>query len=97
MRADDNWDARYAEYRQTQAWRQRCALVRKRERDTCQGCMQAFGQHVHHLTYARVGDELLTDLVLYCQSCHERAHGRSATSPQWPASADWTPLQLRRT
>jgi 5-methylcytosine-specific restriction endonuclease McrA len=29
---------------------------------------------VHHLTYERLGEERLTDLVALCRSCHEREH-----------------------
>lgn len=30
---------------------------------------------VHHKTYARLGDERLTDLEVLCRGCHERKHG----------------------
>lgn len=31
--------------------------------------------HVHHLTYERLGEELLEDLQLICRPCHEKEHG----------------------
>ena len=30
--------------------------------------------HVHHLTYANLGDEKTEDLMLLCQVCHEWIH-----------------------
>jgi 5-methylcytosine-specific restriction endonuclease McrA len=31
---------------------------------------------VHHLTYERLGNELLIDLVSLCNGCHDQAHGK---------------------
>jgi 5-methylcytosine-specific restriction endonuclease McrA len=31
--------------------------------------------HVHHLTYERLGEELLEDLQIICRPCHENEHG----------------------
>jgi 5-methylcytosine-specific restriction endonuclease McrA len=39
----------------------------------CQGC-GAPAEQVHHLTYARLGCELLLDLVSVCRNCHEVIH-----------------------
>ena len=32
--------------------------------------------HVHHLTYARVGNEEPGDLRVLCLQCHQKAHDR---------------------
>lgn len=32
--------------------------------------------HVHHLTYARVGNEEPGDLRVLCFQCHQKAHDR---------------------
>lgn len=29
---------------------------------------------IHHLTYVRAGNELLSDVVLLCESCHNNLH-----------------------
>lgn len=34
---------------------------------------------IHHLNYRRVGRELLTDLAVYCRSCHRVHHGYQPT------------------
>lgn len=34
------------------------------------------GSHVHHKTYARIGNEYDEDLELLCMFCHDRKHGR---------------------
>ena len=39
------------------------------------GC-DADAEQVHHLTYERVGYEILDDLVSTCAACHEREHRR---------------------
>lgn len=30
--------------------------------------------HVHHLTYERIGNELVSDLLVVCGECHEQIH-----------------------
>lgn len=42
----------------------------------CRGCGTVDNLHVHHLTYERLGRELLTDLVTLCAGCHRKQHGR---------------------
>jgi 5-methylcytosine-specific restriction endonuclease McrA len=32
---------------------------------------------VHHLTYERLGEELLEDLSIICRHCHDKEHGRN--------------------
>lgn len=66
--------AAYEAHLQSETWRQMRQLVIQRDGGLCQGCLQAPGQHVHHLTYDRVGRELAFDLILLCEACHERAH-----------------------
>ena len=41
----------------------------------CRKCNAQESLHVHHRTYIRFGgDELLSDLVTLCESCHDRLH-----------------------
>ena len=68
------WWRRYNEHLRSDAWKALRAKVIKRESGLCQGCREQRGTQTHHLTYARVGRELLTDLVLVCDACHELAH-----------------------
>ena len=46
-------------------------LIKKRPK--CQKCKEQ-GTQIHHLTYERVGNEKLTDLVLLCDKCHMDVH-----------------------
>jgi hypothetical protein len=66
-----NWYARYLACSDWAALRQQ---VLARDEHTCR-CGEPATQ-VHHLTYARVGHERLTDLVAICDACHDLRHGR---------------------
>lgn len=47
----------------------------KRDR-VCRACFEdrEWELVIHHLTYARVGNEFLSDVVLLCTSCHNNLH-----------------------
>lgn len=68
------WFREHDAYLQTEAWRALRRKVIERENGLCQGCRERRGFHVHHLTYARWKHELLIDLALLCEQCHDRAH-----------------------
>jgi hypothetical protein len=68
------WRSRYENHLRSDKWRELCRRVRERDRGMCQECLQQPGDHVHHKTYERMGDELLSDLVLLCRDCHEEIH-----------------------
>lgn len=68
------WLERHDVYLQSPEWRALQAKVRQRDKGICQGCLDAPGTEVHHMTYDRWTRELLTDLVLFCHSCHTRFH-----------------------
>lgn len=75
---DAEWNERrswYADYLQSDAWRQKSAAVLFRDRGVCQakldGC-QHTATEVHHRTYDHIGDEPLFDLVAICRACHAR-------------------------
>ena len=69
------WWADYDRYLASPAWRDRRARVMERDQYQCQGCLEKTATEVHHLTYARAGNELLFDLIALCADCHGRAHG----------------------
>jgi hypothetical protein len=74
-RAEDaRWWQWYSTYLESPAWREKRRLVLARANGTCEGCAAARATQIHHLTYARAGNELLFDLVAVCQPCHQRAH-----------------------
>jgi len=69
---DEGFD--YREYLQSTEWKNLRKLVFKRCNNVCEGCGTAPTRQVHHLTYARIGNEFLFDLVGVCAPCHRRIH-----------------------
>jgi len=64
------------EYLKTPEWARLRRLVMARSDGVCERChRKADVWNVHHLTYERLGCELLTDLVLLCRRCHQSIHG----------------------
>lgn len=68
------WREVYSEYLKSDRWGTMRAKVMKRAEYVCEGCLEMRAEHVHHMTYDRVGCELATDLVAYCGRCHEHYH-----------------------
>jgi len=68
------WDW-YNSYLECDAWKELRQRVFARDGFMCRvsGCYRQ-AEQVHHLTYERVGYEILDDLVSVCSACHERAH-----------------------
>jgi hypothetical protein len=82
---DRAWWHRYNAYLQTPEWFARRQKVMKRARGICEGCAERPATQVHHLTYRRVTQEMLFDLVALCHQCHEAIHDeedRSRARPQ---------------
>jgi len=70
MRAD------YNDYIHSDKWLERRRQALLRDGFRCQKCGSRRYLHVHHLTYARFGNEKLDDLQTVCKACHEKIHGR---------------------
>ena len=64
----------YEKYRYSPAWQRKRDLVIERDKGKCVWC-HAEGRQVHHKTYANIGQEPLSDLVMLCGRCHETEHG----------------------
>ena len=70
----------YSEYRHyltTSKWKALRLKTFKRDRYTCQHCGVTGSSdtlHCHHLTYDRLGDENLNDLLTLCNTCHKKVH-----------------------
>lgn len=64
-------------------WRAKRLERRRLDEDTCCRCggrpMAEGGLHVHHLTYDRLGHELMRDLRTLCAACHGDVHGLAAS------------------
>lgn len=76
----------YDQYLETPHWKafQKLAFEEQRQRlghNRCEHCppnapIPKEPLHVHHLTYERLGAELLSDVVIICRDCHNKIHGR---------------------
>lgn len=65
------------EYMKSQEWNTRRLAVLKRDQYTCQLCsIDSVPLDVHHITYANLGSEPLTDLVALCRHCHDSIHDK---------------------
>lgn len=76
-------DMEYQHYLTTQHWEN----VRSRKLGQagyrCEKCNRGEPLEVHHLTYDRLGEELMDDLQVLCRICHSREHGRVPTVADW--------------
>ena len=62
---------------QSSEWNTRRLAVLKRDQYTCQSCQTSgIPLEVHHITYANLGSEPLTDLISVCRLCHQGIHDR---------------------
>lgn len=72
----DAWWQWYNRYLASPAWKAKRLRTLERDRYMCQGCGVARATQVHHLTYDRVGDEMLFDLASVCEACHQKIHDK---------------------
>lgn len=67
----------YREYMRSFAWKEVRKKVLKRDKYACRHCGSLYGDlQVHHVTYIRLGEELLEDLLTLCDACHVAEHQR---------------------
>lgn len=65
----------YKEYLKTKHWRDIKKKYNKKYKYECSCCGSSDkGLHLHHITYERVGNEQLEDLVYLCKDCHSKIH-----------------------
>lgn len=84
------WWSWYSDYLQSPQWRALRRKVLARDKGRCQGCLEADATQVHHLTYDRVGNEMLFDLVAMCKNCHHfvTTHSRDRRDEYFPGRRD---------
>lgn len=68
------WWERYDAVMASPEWRDRRRLVMLRSGGICEGCGRRQAVHVHHLSYANLGNEFLWELRAVCEACHARIH-----------------------
>lgn len=66
---------KYREYLESPEWKEKRTAVMERCNYWCEDCRRERAVHVHHLTYERIYNEDLEDLIGVCKSCHEDRHG----------------------
>lgn len=65
---------KYLLHLQSDYWKNIRLKVLERDSRICQKCKEKTATEVHHLTYERLGNELLEDLLAVCKSCHLKIH-----------------------
>jgi hypothetical protein len=65
---------KYQQYLLSAEWGIKRKLVMERDHGLCQKCKAEHAVDVHHLTYERLFNELLEDLVSVCRPCHSQIH-----------------------
>jgi hypothetical protein len=73
---------RYQRYLTGREWGLKREKVRERCGGVCERCRHFPMSHVHHLTYERKYNELLSDLQGLCEGCHEFTHGKTNVDPK---------------
>lgn len=77
--ADPTW---YQKYLLSDHWKATREWALERASRCCQLCRAKVNLRVHHNTYARLGKELPSDLVVLCVRCHDRHHELIAQVPE---------------
>lgn len=72
--SDSEWTRRYHAHLNSPLWEMKRQQVIARQECICAGCGYEPVEHIHHLTYAHMGDELLFELVGLCIDCHRKCH-----------------------
>ena len=63
----------YSKYLASPHWKERRGLRLELDGNRCQDCGES-ATEVHHLTYERIGEEELGDLLSLCRVCHRMRH-----------------------
>jgi 5-methylcytosine-specific restriction endonuclease McrA len=76
------WQFRYDGYVRGSKWRNmRDDMIRLRG-EQCERCGYRYELQLHHRSYERLGRELISDLEVLCQPCHEKADEERALQGQ---------------
>lgn len=65
----------YMAYLDSNAWKHKREERKLLDNYRCNQCPRVNNLTVHHLSYARLGDELMEDLITLCDHCHHTHHG----------------------
>lgn len=65
----------YVAYIASNAWKYKRETRKNLDNYRCNKCPRVNDLNVHHITYERLGDELMEDLITLCGHCHHTHHG----------------------
>jgi len=68
-------DKKYEAYLKSDKWRKKRLTRLWSDGRICQKCKTRKATQVHHKTYARIYNELQSDLMSVCKPCHRKIHG----------------------
>ena len=71
-----SYKQRYLDYLKSEQWALKRQQKAKEKNFTCEICGKVIlkGFHIHHKTYKRLGNELMSDLKFLCEECHTNLH-----------------------
>lgn len=73
---------KYLEYLASEKWKIKRQFIFERDNFKCQNCKEKNADEVHHLTYDRLFNEDLDDLISMCTDCHRQLHD-NLREKQW--------------
>lgn len=65
---------KYHEYLNSPEWKEKRKLALERDNFICQHCKNATAEDVHHISYDKIYNEPLYDLLSVCRTCHHEIH-----------------------
>ena len=84
----------YKRYLASREWATKREAVRQRSHNTCERCEILPQCAVHHLTYERIGHELIEDLQAICEPCHLYESGKIPVDPvdvlEWASNSAYS-------
>lgn len=84
-----HFSPQYLAYINSKSWYAKRDLVLRKAGYRCWWCGSIWRLQVHHLTYERLGNERLTDLMVLCEGCH-------GWVTRFTRLARWTKKMLKR-
>jgi hypothetical protein len=66
----------YARYLQSPRWLKLARAVCIRAKEKCEICWRRDGEECAHLTYERIFNERMTDVLWVCKRCHRELDSR---------------------
>ena len=69
----------YTAYRQSTRWQKLRRAASLRAQDKCEICLRREGCELAHLTYDRIFNERLSDVIWVCADCHRKLDGRKSS------------------